>query len=107
MKKFLFVLSMTLPMFIFTACSKDDEKVIKNLSGSNWYDTQVWFMNSSDAESLDSYQDVGDVGIGESCTVDSDKSYFYIYAKNSRGKLIMSRPKILTSSNSITENDLY
>lgn len=109
MKKILLMMAMTLPMIAFTSCSKDDEsaKVIKNLSGTNWYDTQIWFMNSTDSESLDWYQEVGDVGIGESCTVNSDKPYFYIYAKDSRGNLVMSQPKPLLESNSISEDDLY
>lgn len=95
-------------MIVFASCSKDNEslKEIKNLSGETWYDAQVWFMDSPESENLAGYQNVGDVGIGESCTVDSDNAYFYIYAKNSRGKLIMSKPKSLSSSNSVKENDL-
>ena len=102
MKKILFLMAL-LPMMLLTACSDDDteSKEIKNLSGKTWYDTQVWFMTSTDAESLDGYQEVGDISVGESCTVNSDKGYFYIYAKDNRGKLIMSKPKRLSSSNSV------
>ena len=76
---------------LLSGCSKDDSnsKTITNLSGATWYKAQVWFRSSPDGD-LNGYKDVGTVDIGESCTVDTDEPYFYIYAKDARGKLIMS-----------------
>ena len=76
---------------LFSGCSKDDNnsKTITNLSGETWYKAQVWFRDSPNGD-LNGYKDVGTVDVGESCIVDTDEPFFYIYAKDARGKLIMS-----------------
>lgn len=107
--KIVYTLStITLMLFLLNGCSKDekDSKTITNLSGVTWYKAQVWFRSSPDGD-LNGYKDVGTVDIGESCTVDTDEPYFYIYAKDARGKLIMSET-ILFSSNkaTVTSKDL-
>ena len=108
MRKVILMLAMMLPI-VFVSCSDDSDnvKVIKNLTGTSWYDTQIWFMESTDPESMTGYEEVGDVAVGESCTVESESAYFYIYAKDARGNLIMSKPKPLIESVSVEENDLY
>lgn len=108
MKKILLMLAMALPI-AFASCSDDGDKMktIKNLTGTTWYDTQVWFMESTEAESMTGYQEVGDVAVGESCTVESESAYFYVYAKDARGRMIMSQPKPLDKSVYVGEDDLF
>ncbi len=76
---------------LLSGCSKDDKdsKTITNLSGETWYKAQVWFRDSPNGD-LNGYKDVGTVDVGESCIVDTDEPFFYIYAKDAKGKLIMS-----------------
>lgn len=110
MKKVLFLLAI-LPMMLFTACSSDDDDketyTIKNLSGVNWYDVDVCIMSSGDddAELLEMI-DVGDVAVGETCTISSEHSYFYISAKNNRGKIFMSKVKYLSKETSVSSYDI-
>lgn len=91
MKRKSTVVILLLIAVLLNGCSKDDKdsKTITNLSGVTWYKAQVWFRSSPDGD-LNGYKDVGTVDVGESCTVDTDEPYFYIYAKDARGKLIMS-----------------
>lgn len=109
MKRLLIMLAAMLPLFAFVGCSdeEDSQKEIKNLSGTNWYEAQVWFLESEDPDSMTSYVEVGDVENGESCFVNSDQNYFYIYAKDGRGRLIMSQPQPLLGSNLVSESDLF
>lgn len=92
---------------ILSGCTKDDnEVIITNLSGTDWYNTQVWYGNS--AKDLQGYSDVGYVAIGESCSVETDCSMVYIYAKDSKGRLVMSEPMDATRGKvTITEKDLF
>ena len=108
MRKLILILAMVLPM-VLLSCSDDGDKMktIKNLTGTTWYDTQVWFMESTEAESTTGYQEVGDVSVGESCTVESESAYFYVYAKDAKGKVLMSQPKPLNKSVSVEEDDLF
>lgn len=109
MRKLFLIMAMALPM-VLMSCSDDDGekmKTIKNLTGTSWYDAQIWFMESTEAESMTGYQEVGDVAIGESCTVESESAYFYVYAKDARGKVLMSQPKPLNKSVSVKEDDLF
>lgn len=110
MKKILLFMAI-LPMLFLTACSSDDDDketyTIKNLSGVNWYDVDVCIMSSGedDAELLEMI-DAGDVAIGETCTISSDHSYFYISAKNSRGKMFMSKVKYLSKDATVSSRDI-
>ena len=107
MKKAILMLAMVLPM-VLTSCSDEGNiKTIKNLTGVSWHDAQIWFMESTEAESMVGYQEIGYVGIGESCEVDSESAYFYVYAKDSRGRTVMSRPKRLSEVVSVYEDDLF
>ena len=103
MKKIAFVLF----TLLMTSCSKDsDTQVsIQNLSGKDWYNTQIWFMKNED--DLEGYTEVGTVGIGKTCVVETECPMFYVYAKDSSGKLIMSKPKYTGSSVIVKETDLY
>ena len=70
MKKILLTLLISICL---AACSKnDDQKNITNLTGSTWYNTQVWFRNIEGGE-LSGYEDVGTVSVGGNCVVSSDK----------------------------------
>ena len=75
---------------LFAGCAKESDNavVITNLSGYNWYDTQVWYTNSKDV--MEGYTEVGSVQIGETCSVDTDCRYIIVSAKDSRGNLVMS-----------------
>lgn len=93
---------------LLSSCSKDDKSItITNLSGKNWYEAQVWFRQSEDGE-LSGYTDVGMVGVGSTCVVETEEPIFYIYAKDNRGRMIMSRNIHITgSSATVKESDLY
>ena len=75
---------------MLAGCAKesDNEVVITNLSGYNWYDTQIWYTSSKDA--MEGYSEVGNVYIGETCSVETDCRYIIVSAKDKRGNLIMS-----------------
>lgn len=91
-----------------SGCSKEDNTVtITNLSGKSWYETQVWFRQTEDGE-LSGYTDVGTVDVGSSCVVETDDPIFYIYAKDNRGKMIMSKNIHINGSKAtVKESDLY
>ena len=110
MKKILFLMAI-LPMMFLTACSSDDDGketyTIKNLTGVNWHDVDVCIMSSGDddAELLEMI-DTKDVAVGETCTISTEHSYFYISAKNNRGKLFMSKVKYLSKVTSVSSYDI-
>lgn len=91
-----------------SGCSKEDNTVtITNLSGKSWYETQVWFRQTEDGE-LSGYTEVGTVDVGSSCVVETDDPIFYIYAKDNRGKMIMSKNIHVSGSKAtVKESDLY
>ena len=103
MRKILFALL----ALLMVSCSKDSNTMvsIQNLSRKDWYDTQIWFMENED--NLEGYTEVGTVTIGKTCVVETDCQMFYVYAKDSNGKLIMSKPKYTGSSVTVRETDLY
>ena len=80
---------LALTAIIFAGCSKENnEVVVTNLSGYDWYDTQLWYTNNKDA--MEGYSEVGNVYIGETCSVETDCRYIVVSAKDKRGNLIMS-----------------
>lgn len=91
-----------------SGCSKEDNTVtITNLSGKSWYETQVWFRQTEDGE-LSEYTEVGTVDVGSTCVVETDDPIFYIYAKDNRGKMIMSKNIHINGSKAtVNESDLY
>lgn len=105
MKKFILL---ALSAIMFSGCAKENENevVITNLSGYNWYDTQIWYTSSKDA--MEGYTEVGSVSIGETCSVDTDCRYIIVSAKDSRGRMVMS-DYMDTDSGVITveEDDLF
>lgn len=109
MKKVLLIIVVGL-LLAFAGCSKDDEpqQTITNLSGVNWYDAQIWFKDSEGGE-LKGYESVGSVSIGDKCNVSTEATYFYVYAKNASGKLLMSKDIPFSSSKktNVTKNDMY
>lgn len=107
MKKILTVMVIAL-QFILCGCSKDDnEIIITNLSGVNWYDTQVWFRETEGGD-LKGYKEVGLVAIGSTCVVETEMPYFYIYAKDNRGRMIMSKDiHIVGGKATVKEKDLF
>lgn len=83
------VILLLLTAMLFAGCSKENnEVVVTNLSGYDWYDTQLWYTNSKDA--MEGYSEVGNVYIGETCSVETDCRYIIVSARDSRGNLIMS-----------------
>lgn len=107
MKKIMAILVIAL-QFILCGCSKDDnEVIITNLSGKNWYETQVWFRKSDGGE-LTGYTEVGMVSVGSTCVVETSEPYFYIYAKDNRGRMIMSKDiHIVGGKATVKEKDLF
>lgn len=96
---------------LLVGCKKENEKphyTIQNLSGVTWYNAEVWFRNTPGGE-LEIWQaKVGMVENGSSCSVETDCSYFYIYAKDYRGKMIMSKDiKLNTGTIIVKAADLY
>lgn len=87
MKKFILL---ALSAIMLAGCAKESENevVITNLSGYNWYDTQIWYTSSKDA--MEGYTEVGSVSIGETCSVETDCRYIIVSAKDRRGNLVMS-----------------
>lgn len=109
MKNILFI---SLAVLMFIGCSKEDGKVytVTNLTGSDWYKTQVWYAQGEDVGSeLDGYSDVGTVNIGEDAKFNTDSPFFYISAKSASGKPIMSKKMKLEGRTGITisKSDLY
>ena len=102
MKKLLLLAAISL-----LGCTKENDSVIvTNLSGTDWHETQVWYGQSE--KELEGYSEVGTVRIGQSCMVETDCGMVYIYAKDSRGRVVMSKPKDATSGSvTIKESDLY
>ena len=93
---------------LFSGCSKDDDnsKTITNLSGETWYKTNILLHDTSDGESQ-AYEEVGTVDIGQSIIVDTDKPYFHIFAKDSKGMGIISKTIPFNNDNAtVTERDL-
>lgn len=107
MKRIAFILVIAL-QFILCGCSKDDDGIyITNLSGKNWYGTQVW-LRDSDGGDLKGYKEVGLVTNGSTCVIDTETPYFYIYAKDNRGKMIMSKDiRVAGEKATVTEKDLF
>ncbi len=104
-----FFLALTILSLVLIGCSKEDDnsKTITNLSGTTWYDAQVWFRDTEGGE-LSGYSEVGMVTVGGTCTVSTNKAMFYIYAKDARGKMIMCKDiKFINDKATVTENDLF
>lgn len=93
---------------LLSGCSKDDKdsKTITNLSGETWYKTNILLHDTSDGESQ-AYEEVGTVDIGQSIIVDTDKPYFHIFAKDSKGMGIISKTIPFNNDKAtVTERDL-
>lgn len=102
------VLLLAFAIFALLGCSKDDDKnvqTITNLSGVTWYDAELFFKDVQGGDLTGSSQ-VGTVAEGESCRVSSDNKYFHLYAKDRNGTLVMSKDVALSSSVTVSAQDL-
>lgn len=81
---------MAFAAIMMAGCSKESENevIITNLSGYDWYKTEILYTNSTDK--LEGYTNVGNVKIGESCSVETDCSMVVVKARDARGGLVMT-----------------
>ena len=96
---------------ILSSCSKDDDNTIgtmrlTNLSGIDWYDGEVWYSDVPNGD-LNGDVDFGMLKIGETKTVKTKGSYFYVCIKNASGKMQLSKPKSVSSSVTVAAKDMY
>jgi len=96
---------------VMSSCSKDDDDgpkiTVKNLSGVDWYDASIIFKESKDAGSkVIEMTKVGDVLVGGSFTATKAGTFFYIDAKNRRGKMFMSDIVYASDNTSIKSSDI-
>ena len=96
---------------ILGGCSKDDNDItgsmkLTNLSGIDWYDGEVWYSDIANGD-LNGDVDFGTLKVGETTTVKTKGTYFYVCVKNSKGKLQLSKPKPVSSSVTVSANDMY
>ena len=117
MKKYCFFRLLTIILvmslsFYLTSCSKDDDEkgpliTVKNLTGIDWFDASIIFKESIDASSnVIKMVKIGDVEVGQSFTTNKEGTFFYIDAKNRRGKLFMSNIMYASDNTSITSKDI-
>jgi hypothetical protein len=101
-------ISLVLVFTLFSGCSGDDlnKRTIVNLTGYTWYDATVYFMTVDKESAGNSH--VGTVEISGKCTVTSNSPYFRIHAKDSEGKIIVSRDLGFDNdkTNTVTKDDL-
>lgn len=98
-------------MCSFSSCSKDDDDgpmiTVKNLSGVDWYDASIIFKESKNASSsVIKTVKVGDIPVGQFFTTGKEGTFFYIDAKNRRGKIFMSDIVYASENTSITSSDI-
>lgn len=105
MKKTMIMLACALAL---AGCKKENDFTITNLSGKNWYDTEVWFSETDEAGGLIGSSEVGNVEIGESCIVEPKGEFFYIHANDNNGDLIMSKMLPISGNRAtVKEENLY
>ena len=105
MKKAMIILACALAL---AWCKKEKDFTITNLSGKNWYEAQVWFSETGESGGLIGSADVGNVAIGESCTVEPEGEFFYIYANDYKGDLVMSKMLPISGNRAtVEEEDMY
>ena len=78
---------------------------ISNMSGVSFYDCQVWFRDTEDGE-LNGYEKAGNVMMGESVKVKKLGKFCYIYAKDVRGNMVMTKTKTAYDGMSFSKYDL-
>lgn len=105
--KLAILLLLILPTLTFIGCSNDDnDKTITNLSGIDWYNTTIVFVDTEGGEITD-YKDAGTVKVGASCTISSEKTIFHILAKDASGNGIISKDIHLVGGKAtVKEGDL-
>lgn len=112
MKKILAIIFIAvMSSVILGGCSKDDDDItgsmkLTNLSGIDWYDGEVWYSDVPNGD-LDGDVDFGTLKVGETTTVKTKGTYFYVCIKNSRGKMQLSKPKPVSSSATVSASDMY
>ncbi|MGM9764056.1 MAG: hypothetical protein ACI3ZQ_08560 [Candidatus Cryptobacteroides sp.] len=93
MKRIFKILVAIIAIISLSSCEKASNKMeFSNMSGVPFYDCQVWFRDSVDGE-LIGYEEAGNVLMGESARVKKLGNYCYIYAKDARGKMVMTETK--------------
>lgn len=107
MKNFILSLITLFSICIFSSCEKLSNKIeITNVSGTSFYDCQIWFRTGSDGDLID-YIEVGNWMMGESVKVKKLGDHCYIYAKDVRGNLVMSKTLEAYDGLRIDKYDLY
>lgn len=96
---------------ILPSCSNDDDDVtgtmqLTNLSGIDWYDGEVWYSDIPNGD-LNGDVDFGTLKIGDTKTVKTKGTYFYVCIKNASGKMQLSMPKKVSNSVTVTAKDMY
>ena len=107
MKKLLVVIALLGGAMLFSSCEKMGGKIeFSNMSGVDFYDCQVWFRNTEDGD-LEGYEEAGNVMMGESAKVKKIGDYCYIYAKDARGNMVMSKTVKAYDGMSFSKYDLF
>ena len=112
MKKILTIIfAAVISSVILVGCSKDNDDItgsmkLTNLSGIDWYDGEVWYSDLPNGD-LNGDVDFGTLKVGETTTVKTKGTYFYVCIKNSRGKMQLSKPKPVNSSATVSASDMY
>jgi len=93
--------------FLFTSCEKmgGGRMSFENYTGKDFYDCQVWFRNTPDGDVV-GWEEAGNVLMGESGKVKKLGEYCYIYAKDSRGNMVMTETKSAYDGMSFSKYDL-
>lgn len=112
MKKILTIIFVAvISSVILVGCSKDDDDItgsmkLTNLSGIDWYDGEVWYSDVPNGD-LNGDVDFGTLKVGETTTVKTKGTYFYVCIKNSRGKMQLSKLKPVSNSATVSASDMY
>ncbi len=102
-----FALLIVSAILLLCGCDKMDNKItFENFTGKDFYDCQVWFRDTEGGD-LIGYEEAGNVLMGESGKVKKLGNYCYIYAKDARGKMVMTKDKSAYDGMSFSKNDLY
>ena len=70
------------------------------------HDGEVWYSDLPNGD-LNGDVDFGTLKVGETTTVKTKGTYFYVCIKNSRGKMQLSKPKPVNSSATVSASDMY
>lgn len=108
MKLFYKLFAVSVSLLFLNSCEKMgyDNMTFSNMSGVDFYDCKMYFSNSEDGALID-YEDAGNVMMGASTSVKKLGDYCYIYAKDYRGGVVMSKKERAYDGMTISKYDLY